>query len=212
MLEHVSPGALFFAINNNLIIWHSGEKGKANFEDRANVAQTAKEITERGVVLCPLCKGRLTVHNIYKRHYRDEEGTRHDGWVAQGRCGACKKYPSLTPDFLMSYKHYEAEVIERVLTESEGGGNVEGLGGCAADISTMRRWIEQFKERGAQAVGWLLSTLLTVYERHISSLELQSKEKLKQLARLAREYPIAEDGTVIGRANIILTAHNLGFL
>jgi hypothetical protein len=129
--------------------------------------------------------------------------------VAQGHCVACDKYPALIPNFLMPHKHYEAAVIERAIKYSEDG---EGLSDCPADESTMRRWINQFKGRGALAVGWLLSALFTIYGRRISAMELQNRGLLKQLARLLREYPVPESGPIIGSANIILTMHNCGFL
>lgn len=112
----------------------------------------------------------------------------------------------------MPYKHYSTEVIERVITATDGGRLVEHLDGCAADVSTMRRWVRQFKERGARAVGWLLSMLLTLYERHINAFELQNRTLLGQLARLLREYPVPKSGGIIGKSNIILTTQNCGFL
>jgi len=165
-----------------------------------------------GVVLCPHCYAMLKVHGSYPRHYRDENGVRHYGWCAQCHCEACEKYPALLPDFLMPHKHYKAEVIEAVIADSEAGVNLESIGDCAADISTMRRWIRQFKVRGEQAVGWLISVLLTVYELHIGLVKLRGRTLLKQLARLLREYPVPENDGVIGRANIILTTQNCGFL
>ena len=112
----------------------------------------------------------------------------------------------------MPHKHYKTMVIEGVVAASECGKIIENLGGCAADVSTMRRWIRQFKERGPAAVGWLLSALLTVYEQQLSLLEIQNNSLLKQLARLLREYTTIDSGGVIGKANIILTTRNCGFL
>jgi len=169
-------------------------------------------MTLRGVVLCVLCMGLIKYHSCYRRHIKDEEGHRHYGWVAQGHCVVCNKYPALIPEFIMPHKHYSAKVIEGVVAESEEGKVIEHLCGCAADISTMRRWLRQFKVRGARAVGWLVSTLLIVYELQIGSLELQHRTVLKRLARLLCEYPLPESGGVIARVNIILTAHNCGFL
>ena len=96
-----------------------------------------------------------------------------------------------------------------MIFEAEGK---EVLSDCPADDATMRRWVNQFKERGAQAVGWLLSVLFTLYDRHISAVELHNKSLLKQLALLLREFRIPENGGIIGRANIILTMYNYGFL
>ena len=136
----------------------------------------------------------------------------HNGWVAQGHCVICNVYPALIPDFIAPHKHYKAEVIEEVLLTYEGGDVIEDLGGCAADVSTMRRWVRQFRNHGAEAVGWLISVLLRVYDRHIGTLKLQNKSLMKQLARLLREYPDSENGGVIASVNIILTAQNCGFL
>ena len=183
-----------------------------NFYDRAMVMQMANELARKGEVICTLCQKPLMIHGCYQRQIKDEEGNCQYGWVAQGHCSACHKYPSLIPNFIMPYKHYEAAVIESVIMESEAGRNVEMLSDCAADASTMRRWIRQFKERGALAVGWLISLLFTVYEWHISILELQNKELLKQLAQLLQAYSVPASGTIIGKVNIILTRYNCGFL
>jgi len=166
----------------------------------------------RGVVVCVLCFGSLRYHDIYVRHINDEEGNRHSGWVAQGYCRVCNKYPSIQPDFIMAYKHYSAKVIESVITESESGRVVEQFSGCAADVSTMRRWIKQFNVRGAAAVGWLIAALFEVYDHHLRVFELQHKKLLKQLARLLREFPNFNGGSVFGAVNIILTTRNCGFL
>ena len=174
--------------------------------------QTANELARNGEVKCALCHGLLRIHGCYRRQLKDKEGNCQDGWVAQGYCSVCNQYPSLIPDFIMPYKHYEAKVIECVLMEAEEGGNVERQSDCAADASTMRRWIRQFRERGARAVGWLSSVLFEIYARHVSILELYNKKLFKQLARLLREYPVPASGTVIGKVNVILTRYNCGFL
>jgi hypothetical protein len=109
----------------------------------------------------------------------------------------------------MPYKHYKAEVIEKVIFEADAK---EVLSDCPADDTTMRRWVNQFKERGALAVGWLLSALFTLCNCHISAVELHNKSLLKQLALLLQEWQIPESGGIIGRANIILTMYNYGFL
>jgi len=172
--------------------------------------QTAKEMLRRGYILCPLCGGVLRVHGSYKRHCKDESGQRHDGWVAQVHCSACNTYPSLIPDFIMPYKHYKSAVIETAIKESEEG--CLGLSSCPADESTIRRWANQFKVRGAMAVGWLLAILFVVYGRHINILEQQNLSLSKRLAYLMRQMPVPEFGGLISRVNYVLTRHNYGFL
>jgi len=174
--------------------------------------RTANDLMVRGVLVCVLCFGSLRYHDCYARHIRDEEGCRHWGWIAQGFCKACKKHPSLVPDFITPHKHYSANVIESVITESASGKIVEKFGGCAADVSTMRRWIRQFNVRGAAAIGWLLSALFELYGQHLRSFELRQKKLLHQLARLLREFPNYSGGLIFGAVNIILTTRNCGFL
>jgi hypothetical protein len=176
------------------------------------VRDTAKDLVGRGVVLCAICMGFFTVHNAYQRGVKDWDSSQEYGWIAQLCCDVCKKYPSLIPDFIMPHKHYKAEVIESVINEHESGHIIEHLGGCSADISTMRRWVRQFKERGTLAVGWLLSILLSLYNRRISLLKLQNMTLLKQLARLLYEFRLHKTNGIIGRVNIILTTQNCGFL
>jgi hypothetical protein len=195
-----------------LIIWDSGESCKENFYDKNEVLRTVSKLVRYGKALCALCKGMLNINGCYPRHFDGEDGERHDGWIVQGHCAACNKYPALVPSFLLPYKHYKAEIIEAVITEYENGNNVEYLTGYAADVSTMRRWVRQFKERGTLSVGWLLSTLLSLYNRRISLLKLQNMTLLRQLARLLCEFRLPKTGSIIGRVNIILTTQNSGFL
>jgi hypothetical protein len=141
---------------------------------------------------------------------KDALGNRHDGWVVQVHCVTCNKYHSLAPNFIMPYKHYMSEVIEAAIKESEEGGN--GLSDCPADDSTMRRWVNQFAERGALAADWLSSVLYVVYGCLANILEQQNMGALKRLAHLVRQIPIPETGGIIGKANIILTRYDHGFL
>jgi len=184
---------------------------KANFYDRYLVVQTVERMLRLAEALCARCGGPLAVHDCYPRHILDEDGTRHDGWIAQGCCDACKKYPALIPDFIMPYKHYEAAVIEAAISKVEEEGGLR-LIDCPAAGSTVWRWVNQFRERGALAVGWLLAILYTLYGEYLSALELVDQGLLKQLARLTRKFPDSGTGGIIGRVNIILTRHNSGFL
>jgi hypothetical protein len=199
-------------VESKLIIWHFEDSCKFDFSDKSKVREAAEDLTRRGTVLCAICKGFFTVHGIYQRGAKDWGSSAEQGWVAQLRCAVCEKHPSLIPDFIMPYKHYKAEVIESVVAEHESGRNIEQMGGCAADISTMRRWVRQFGERCPQAIGWLLSILLSLYNRRVSLLKLQNIGLLKQLARLLCEYRLPKTGGIISRANIILTTQNRGFL
>jgi len=195
-----------------LIVFHCEEISKANFLDKAEVKQTVRLKVRRGEIVCALCSGLLTVHGCYSRHCFDEAGERHNGWIAQGHCEACSVYPALIPSFIEPHKHYIADVIERVIKGAEAGDNIESISVCAADISTMRRWVREFKGRVQRVVSCLISGLPSVRKAYIGPHDLQNMTPLQQLARLLREYPPKESGGVIGRVNITLTTRNCGFL
>jgi len=202
-----------FAFESRLIVFHCEEISKANFLDKAEVKKTMRLKVRRGEIVCTLCSGPLTVHGCYSRHCIDEAGERHYGWIAQGHCDACCVYPTLTPSFIMPHKHYKADVIWRVIKEAEAGNNVERSSVSAADISTMRRWVREWWVRGARAVSCLISKLPSARRKeYIGSHDLQYTTLLEQLPQLLGEYSAQESGGVIERANIILTAHNCGFL
>ena len=213
MLRACNPQRPFFVSSKDyLIIWQTEETYKKNFSNRPEVVAIAKDLISRGVILCVLCHGSLKYHGCYRRSVRDGENNKLAGWVAQAHCVNCDVYPALIGDFIMPHKHYNAEVIEKVLATYENGDNVEKISDCAADASTMRRWINQFKARAVQAIGQLLSILLSLCERQISLLKLQEKALLKQLARILCEFALGKPDSIIGRANIILSSQNFGFL
>jgi len=208
--QHVTLSALFPCTSRKLIIFNSKPICKENFYDRAGVLRTANGMVLRGDVLCPHCHGPLTVHGSYTRHLRDEFRQRHDGWIVQVHCSACNTYPSLTPDFIMPYKHYMAEVIEAAIIESEEG--CLSLSSCPADDSTMRRWVNQFNEHGARAAGWLLALLFEVCGCLVGTLQQQNMGLLKRLDYLTQQFSVPKTGGIIGRVNIVITRYDRGFL
>jgi hypothetical protein len=117
------------------------------------------------------------------------------------------------PSFIKPYKHYKADVIERVVEDCEAGRNVESSGGCPADASTMRRWVREFRERGGRALQCMISQLPA--GRHGAYAVAPNPlciTLLRQLSLLLHEYRLPEGGGVIGKVNVILTTRNCGFL
>jgi hypothetical protein len=193
-----------------MIIHYSGEKSKENYYERKLVLQAAYKQTSNGGAKCPVCGGEVVLHGAYGRSVIDGAGERHWGWVAQVRCVGCGKHHSLIPSFIMPYKQYGAEVIEAALEHEETGGMASS--DCPASDTTIRRWVRQFGERGAQAAGWLLSILYGIYGQHVSAIEQQGEGQLNRLGRRARRLLPASGRGAIDRANIILTKHNHGYL
>jgi len=195
-----------------LIVFHCEEISKANFSDKSEVMQTARLKVRRGEIVCALCSGTLAIHDCYPRHCLEDGGKRHDGWIAQGHCVTCNVYPALIPSFIKPRKHYKSDVIERVIESAEAGDNLESLSVCAADISTMRRWVRGFKERVERVVSCLISGVPTLRNAYIGSYDFHSMTLMQQLSRLLSGYPARQSGGVIANVNIILTTHNCGFL
>ena len=211
VLEARNPQNPFSFMRTTMIIQDSEEKSKENFYERRQVMQRADKMFRNGEVQCPICGGLLRLHGTYERHVTDGEGERYDGWVAQGYCVECDRYHSIIPSFIKPYGQYSAAVVEGVISEYERTGDIK-RSDCPASDSVIYRWIKQFKERGAQAVGWLLSTLYTMYEKHISVIAVQQEGILKQLDRLTERLLACNTKGIIGRANIILTKSNHGFV
>ena len=194
-----------------MIIHESEGKSKENFYERKTVMQRAMKMMEKGEVVCPICGEKMRLHGAYSRRPKDNEGVRHEGWVAQGHCVTCNKYHSVIPSFIRPYKQYEAEVIEAVLrAEEEGGGKRQS--DCPANESTINRWKREFAERGARALGYMMSLVYNIYGEYISVIASQKEGLMKQLGRLTARLLGHERGLVIGRSNIILTRYNNGYL
>jgi len=193
-----------------MIIQYSEGKSKENYYDRNKVQQQAYKLLESGEIVCPICGGYMRLHGSYPRHVKDNGAKRHEGWISQGYCGACNKYQALIPSFIKPYKQYEAEVIEAALRAAESGEMKSS--DCPANESTITRWKAEFAERGARAVGVLMSIMYKIYTEHISMIEMKKEGLMKQLERLTQRLLGQSRGLVIGRVNIILTRYNNGFL
>lgn len=199
-----------------MIVANFEEKYKHKFSDKNSVRETAKKMLKSEEIKCPVCIGKLGFHGTYHRHYDDDEGICHKGYVAQCRCRRCKIYPSLIPAFLMPYKHYEGAVIETELARQEGGAppKTDLLSvSCVADDSTIRRWRQQFAERGGRACGVMASLLLEYWNRTLSLVAMHGLTLLMRLKILLREFPALMDPPlVIGGVNNVITAYNRGFI
>jgi len=195
-----------------VIVWRSGEKSKTNFYDRTEVIHAVSELMYNRTVSCTVCFGNIRYHCSYQRNVTEEDGTRLCGWVVQGHCAPCNVYHSILPEFIMPHKQYSSTVIESAVNELEKGGNIEEYAGCTADVSTMRRWYRQFRNRGADAVRWMLAILHEIHACYLGAYKLHNKKLLMQLRRLLCEFPDISHLSVFSAVNIILTTRNLGFL
>ncbi len=180
-----------------MIIAYLGRNVK---EYRRNCLQFLEELD----LICPKCSGRTSFHDSYTRHV-------HIGneieWITLFRviCGKCGRTHAIIPDFIRPYKHYSACDAELVLLDQEDGIPAEEIE-TAASISTIRRWVKEFKHRGQQAAGALRSILYKYYGKFINELELACTKTFGMIERLLELLPQIESSHLaIGEANIWLT-------
>ena len=160
-------------------------------------------------LICPKCGGRTSFHDSYDRHVHMGEKIE---WITLHRviCGKCGKTHAIIPDFIRPYKHYSACDTEMALRDQEDGIHLEEIE-TSASISTLRRWVEEFKHRGLQAAGALRSILYRHYNKFINELEAASTKVFRMIDRLLDLLPEVESSHLaIGEANMWLTNHMAG--
>jgi hypothetical protein len=160
-------------------------------------------------LVCPKCGGKTSYHDSYDRHVHIGEEIE---WISLYRviCGECGKAHAIIPDFIRPYKHYSAYDTEMVLKDQEDGIPLEEID-TTASISTLRRWVAEFKYRGWQAVGALRSILYRHYSRFVNELEAASTKVFRMVEEMLELLPEVESSHLaIGEANMWLTNHMTG--
>lgn len=82
--------------------------------------------------LCPDCGQLLSGYDTRKRHAVKSSGEVRWFRLRRLKCLKCKKLHLELPDFMTPKKHYEAKVIQDVVSGQSDS--------CPADDSTIRRW------------------------------------------------------------------------
>lgn len=160
-------------------------------------------------MICPKCGGGTSFHDDYARHVHIGEKVE---WVTLYRvkCSKCGKTHAIIPDFIRPYKHYSACDTEMALRDQEDSIPLEKIE-TAASISSLRRWVAEFEDRGRQAAGALRSILYRRYGRLINELEAASTKIFQMLERMLELLPEVESSHLaIGEANMWLTNHMAG--
>lgn len=160
-------------------------------------------------MVCPACGGKTGFHDNYVRHVHMGEEIE---WITLYRviCGRCGKTHAVIPDFIRPYKHYSACDSEMALRDHEDGIPTEEIE-TAASISTVRRWVSEFMDRGKQAAGALRSILYRHYGRLVNELEAAGAKVLSMIEQLLEMLPGLESSHLsIGETNMWLTNHMAG--
>ncbi len=128
---------------------------------RQGLEQTCVRPTE-----CLICQaiGQMIGHGYYKRQPQDGE----QSWeirIKRWRCKACGKTVSALPSFLLRYRHYLLEVIQRVLisrfVKKAFWDDVTAK--CSPNglpvKRTVQRWCASYGEQAGRWLGAVQSTL-----------------------------------------------------
>jgi hypothetical protein len=162
------------------------------------------------VLRCPVCDGIVTFHDSYDRHV-------HIGdiieWIIIHRVkcnGECGGTHAIIPDFIKPYKHYSACDIELALRDMEDGISAEKVE-TAASVSTLKRWMAEFREKGHQVAGALRSLLYKLFEKTVNELIFTGLNIFCTLEKVLAEFPdIESNNLAISEANLWLTNHMAG--
>lgn len=104
-------------------------------------ARGAYRIHNLKAPFCPDCGLLLSGYDTRRRHVIDGTGAARWFLLRRLHCPSCDKLHLELPDFMQAKKHYEAALIEDVLT-----GRSES---CPADDSTIRRWKNKKRPPGS---------------------------------------------------------------
>jgi hypothetical protein len=95
-------------------------------------ARDVYKIRNMNAPVCPDCGQLLTGYDSRRRHVVESSGEVRWFRLRRLKCNYCKKLHLELPDFMVPKKHYDARVIEDVLSGQSHS--------CPADDSTIRRW------------------------------------------------------------------------
>lgn len=158
---------------------------------------------------CPVCGGKTGYHDNYDRHVHIGEIVE---WIIIHRvkCGECQTTHAVIPDFIRPYKHYSACDTEMALRDLEDGIAADKVE-TTASISTLKRWMAEFREKGNQAAGILRSLLFRLYHNTVSELVLDGLNIFTTLERILTEFPdVQSSNLTISEANLWITNHATG--
>ena len=159
---------------------------------------------EQLVLMCPKCISETISHGSYKRHIREGDA-KVCLVIYRVLCCKCKATHAVIPDFMRPYKHYSACESELALRDHEDGVPLEEIE-SSADISTIRRWVNEFKVRGERAATELKSILAKQGKRVANGLDKAGGKIFPMLELLLEKLPGLESSHLtIGESNQWLT-------
>ena len=131
--------------------------------------------------ICPICGAPLTTRDHRKRVWKKECGKK--SWVMIRRLVCtnkdCNHLHNELPDFLIPYKHYEAQLIEDVIDETITEDDVVEMD--YPSLMTIKVWTEWFERNISNIDGLIRSAVYRFFE--FKDEFLKSKESLLEELR-----------------------------
>jgi len=116
---------------------------------------------------CPTCGGSMVVHDTRERGVFRYEGDKEIYRLRRLSCRVCGKLHTELPDFILPFKHYDAQTIQATLEESPDNS-------CAADESTMARWRRSFARAQEAIAALLVSYYMRLTENSASLFDAEN--------------------------------------
>jgi len=127
----------------------------SSFELEYNKVKKYFSIKSMEILICSLCGGGVEYRDSVFRYVKNMLSETRRFLLRRLRCQICGKLHRELPDIIQPFKHYESDVIQSVIDDSEDAKK------CGADNRTMRRWKSEFIE----AKPVLEQKLASVYAR-----------------------------------------------
>jgi hypothetical protein len=128
----------------------------------------------------------LAARDSRQRFVIRENGDRETWIVRRLQCRSCGKLHTELPDFILPFKHYEAQTIQSTLDEEPDNS-------CAADDSTLRCWRQSFSDVRFSIIALLTALYMKAmnktaplfqFENILSKLRARQKNWLAFVFRL----------------------------
>jgi len=174
--------------------------GKDINDYQANIAKYLEGLH----FFCPVHGLELTHHAEYDRRIKDFHAV-----ISIHRLGCplkdCHYTRAILPDFLQPYKQYSAEEIEAVLFDAPACESVLDIN-TEASISTVRRWISQYRPILDEKISRLKSDIYQIVEKVVNETTLDPTRPMETIQKLLLLLPLIRRSTILGAAFIYANA------
>lgn len=132
---------------------------------------------------CPDCGGTLEPKEWRKRLKKKAGGEKQFRYIEIRRCKNCGKSTTLLPDDQLPYKHYEEQLVEKVIDDDLTEEELLEIDNypCEATIARWVAWAEQLKKNAEGQIRSAAYRILDLTDAFLGSTESllrQIKERI----------------------------------